>query len=144
MKSFMDYFVNFINRYRLQPKKREDKNYIAILSSDNQNVFFDENSQYLFFFLHHIRRPLIYALSLHDALPICRWQSTKPGMRIMFAASTTLAPAAEDRKSTRLNSSHLGRSYAVICMKKKTEGNEIIHGLLREFYQSLPTTTEET
>src|SRR5438045_5454528 len=29
-------------------------------------------------------------------------------------------PQAEDRKSTRLNSSHLGISYAVFCLKKKT------------------------
>src|SRR5438045_8150494 len=30
-------------------------------------------------------------------------------------------PEAErDRKSTRLNSSHLGSSYAVFCLKKKT------------------------
>src|ERR1035438_10693339 len=28
-----------------------------------------------------------------------------------------------DRKSTRLNSSHLGISYAVFCLKKKTEDN---------------------
>src|SRR5436853_2167085 len=28
--------------------------------------------------------------------------------------------AAEDRKSTRLNSSHLGISYAVFCLKKKS------------------------
>src|SRR5437899_3840718 len=27
--------------------------------------------------------------------------------------------ACEDRKSTRLNSSHLGISYAVFCLKKK-------------------------
>src|SRR5262245_63927529 len=27
----------------------------------------------------------------------------------------------EDRKSTRLNSSHLGISYAVFCLKKKTK-----------------------
>src|SRR5262245_65388231 len=30
---------------------------------------------------------------------------------------------AEDRKSTRLNSSHLGISYAVFCLKKKTDNN---------------------
>src|SRR5205814_8033641 len=29
--------------------------------------------------------------------------------------------AAEDRKSTRLNSSHLGNSYAVFCLKKKNK-----------------------
>src|SRR5437899_7648054 len=28
-------------------------------------------------------------------------------------------PARSDRKSTRLNSSHLGISYAVFCLKKK-------------------------
>src|SRR5437899_4463665 len=28
---------------------------------------------------------------------------------------------ARDRKSTRLNSSHLGISYAVVCLKKKTK-----------------------
>src|SRR5256885_6668515 len=31
------------------------------------------------------------------------------------------APAAEDRKSTRLNSSHLVISYAVFCLKKKKQ-----------------------
>src|SRR5262245_63887642 len=29
----------------------------------------------------------------------------------------------QDRKSTRLNSSHLGISYAVFCLKKKTYHN---------------------
>src|SRR5256885_10223908 len=29
------------------------------------------------------------------------------------------APAPQDRKSTRLNSSHLVNSYAVFCLKKK-------------------------
>src|SRR5205814_7909244 len=29
------------------------------------------------------------------------------------------APPTQDRKSTRLNSSHLGISYAVFCLKKK-------------------------
>src|SRR5436853_1627572 len=31
--------------------------------------------------------------------------------------------AARDRKSTRLNSSHLGISYAVFCLKKKKQQN---------------------
>src|SRR5437899_3895200 len=30
----------------------------------------------------------------------------------------------EDRKSTRLNSSHLGISYAVFCLKKKKNKNQ--------------------
>src|SRR5262245_63995856 len=37
-------------------------------------------------------------------------------------AIRVLVPLAElDRKSTRLNSSHLGISYAVFCLKKKTK-----------------------
>src|SRR5262245_64319635 len=32
-------------------------------------------------------------------------------------------PRALDRKSTRLNSSHLGISYAVFCLKKKNKKN---------------------
>src|SRR2546426_2103684 len=36
----------------------------------------------------------------------------------MYAASAPLPPS--DRKSTRLNSSHLVISYAVFCLKKKS------------------------
>src|SRR5262245_60302455 len=36
------------------------------------------------------------------------------------SASRGLPAAPPDRKSTRLNSSHLGISYAVFCLKKKT------------------------
>src|SRR5437899_5735589 len=34
-------------------------------------------------------------------------------------AGLTIGRADRDRKSTRLNSSHLGISYAVFCLKKK-------------------------
>src|ERR1039458_1710540 len=34
--------------------------------------------------------------------------------------SRTIPPFPTDRKSTRLNSSHLGISYAVFCLKKTT------------------------
>src|SRR5438045_9791745 len=33
------------------------------------------------------------------------------------------SPRRVDRKSTRLNSSHLGISYAVFCLKKKKKNN---------------------
>src|SRR5258705_7105202 len=49
-----------------------------------------------------------------------------------FAAASNMAVArlrsflGKDRKSTRLNSSHLGISYAVFCLKKKkpVEGSQ--------------------
>src|ERR1039458_2210482 len=37
----------------------------------------------------------------------------------IITAPPARAAAARDRKSTRLNSSHLGISYAVFCLKKK-------------------------
>src|SRR5262245_62580364 len=41
-------------------------------------------------------------------------------------ATSKLHSASSDRKSTRLNSSHLGISYAVFCLKKKkkTKNNQ--------------------
>src|SRR3712207_8771184 len=38
-------------------------------------------------------------------------------------AADDLVGAAEDRKSTRLNSSHANISYAVFCLKKKNESD---------------------
>src|SRR5205814_5864142 len=35
------------------------------------------------------------------------------------ASQSTVSAGTLDRKSTRLNSSHLGSSYAVCCLKKK-------------------------
>src|SRR3982751_2269321 len=39
---------------------------------------------------------------------------------MLFPGSSTRLQKDGDRKSTRLNSSHLGISYAVFCLKKKT------------------------
>src|SRR5436853_2878120 len=39
----------------------------------------------------------------------------------LLSAGPHVCSAAEDRKSTRLNSSHLGISYAVFCLKKKKQ-----------------------
>src|SRR5437899_5168515 len=91
-----------------------------------------------FFSYHDPATPEIYTLSLHDALPIAPMAPT-PTMPPMPSASARRAAterrsrtgrysdartgrartAAADRKSTRLNSSHLGISYAVFCLKKK-------------------------
>src|SRR5262245_64754294 len=37
-----------------------------------------------------------------------------------------MARGSWDRKSTRLNSSHLGISYAVFCLKKKKNVNDVL------------------
>src|SRR2546428_4946047 len=43
------------------------------------------------------------------------------------AAGTRVIDAEEDRKSTRLNSSHDQISYAVFCLKKKTTRTRDVH-----------------
>src|SRR5947199_2930831 len=78
----------------------------------------------------------IYTLSLHDALPIYPaepfWVDQRHDPALGYAKMSRARgvdgplefgnPAQaflQDRKSTRLNSSHLGISYAVFCLKKK-------------------------
>src|SRR5437667_2301709 len=78
-------------------------------------------------FLHPTSCTRIYTLSLHDALPISRlidlgWEAEDvTAYRTVRAAPP---PAPIDRKSTRLNSSHITISYAVFCLKKKKKSAE--------------------
>src|SRR5438045_7828315 len=46
------------------------------------------------------------------------------------------SPIMVDRKSTRLNSSHLGISYAVFCLKKKTKTNYYIADTYKKIYKT--------
>src|SRR5258705_8336053 len=92
----------------------------------------------LFFFFNDTATTEIYTLSLHDALPIsfsrplAPYQSVRVFSSIRAICITGPSPVviwffnlpvcrtrSRDRKSTRLNSSHLGISYAVFCLKKK-------------------------
>src|SRR5437773_9661531 len=43
--------------------------------------------------------------------------------RVGIAVGDRAPRSAEDRKSTRLNSSHITISYAVFCLKKKNKDN---------------------
>src|SRR5205807_8729039 len=100
------------------------------------------------FYLHDTTPPPPYTLSLHDALPISAvgghpaHRAARPGQLARHPRRAILTgvdvrdlapqyvlplvvrleratPPARDRKSTRLNSSHLVISYAVFCLKKK-------------------------
>src|SRR3712207_6861004 len=89
-----------------------------------------------FVFFNDTATTEIYTLSLHDALPISAeqepQQAAHPRQRhrldqelpedVLAARADGLAHAdlaGQDRKSTRLNSSHANISYAVFCLKKK-------------------------
>src|SRR5699024_11364614 len=83
-----------------------------------------------FFFFNDTTTTEIYTLSLHDALPICipailckYPPDSKPVCDTGAPASRSWSrrPALPDRKSTRLNSSHVSISYAVFCLKKKKD-----------------------
>src|SRR5436853_6037601 len=93
---------------------------------------------YIFFFCNVTPTPETYTLSLHDALPISRGiervaTDLRAGPRTPLAAPQQAArergAGARDRKSTRLNSSHLGISYAVFCLKKKKQTRHMIYTL---------------
>src|SRR5262245_63307763 len=94
------------------------------------------------FFLYATAPTEIYSLSLHDALPIFhldwgaaperlvdhaialgelekRVQLVLRRVGLDVEAQANRRKTDGDRKSTRLNSSHLGISYAVFCLKKK-------------------------
>src|SRR5688500_19686405 len=67
----------------------------------------------------------LYTLSLHDALPISHFARTRSvytihNLNYQGNAAPEAFALTGDRKSTRLNSSHLVISYAVFCLKKKT------------------------
>src|SRR5690606_41339567 len=86
-------------------------------------------------FFHGPPTTAIHTLSLHDALPIYaallppgrmpqgRHRARRHGQRTAALpdpdARGLQRALRQDRKSTRLNSSHVKISYAVFCLKKK-------------------------
>src|SRR5438552_7661100 len=96
--------------------------------------------------------PVLYTLSLHDALPICLDRGAR---HILVAGEAEVVVRREvhvfaaadhrgvvrhtDRKSTRLNSSHQISSYAVFCLKKKNHSRISYLATLRH---ALPTLSK--
>src|SRR5947209_20632387 len=89
----------------------------------------------LFFFFLMIRRPPRSTLFPYTTLFRSRFLYTfdEPGLVNSIAETKQLIAAIqlvgalepEDRKSTRLNSSHANISYAVFCLKKKKKNKKI-------------------
>src|SRR5690242_21518346 len=101
------------------------------------------------FFFNDTSTTEFYPLSLHDALPIFHltwsWSCSDATSRLSSAAASNLSrprilkmfwPTCEDRKSTRLNSSHMSISYAVFCLKKKNLcADEVLFSINRNAYR---------
>src|SRR5207302_10378329 len=99
--------------------------------------------RYVFSFVHAAPAE-IHTLSLHDALPILRRDAAVRAGQVLYGglvarvgiglrararqpgagddapAGTQSRGAVEDRKSTRLNSSHVKSSYVGFCLIRKT------------------------
>src|SRR5256885_6357252 len=94
-----------------------------------------------FFFFNDTATTEIYTLSLHDALPIYAARVIEDAGFTVYddlmhgfgggyfppVLGSKSRPAGPDRKSTRLNSSHLVISYAVFCLKKKKNSSKHPH-----------------
>src|SRR3712207_8553033 len=94
-----------------------------------------------FFFFNDTATTEIYTLSLHDALPISAAQARAApaarraappkgrgrGYNYLIRTWLSARNDTQDRKSTRLNSSHANISYAVFCLKKKKKAKIVIN-----------------
>src|SRR5205807_3270914 len=74
---------------------------------------------FFFFFFLMIRRPPRSTLFPYTTLFRSTTASCCFPAKILFITQQVVAHSFPDRKSTRLNSSHLVISYAVFCLKKK-------------------------
>src|SRR3712207_7777017 len=105
----------------------------------------------IFFFFNDTATTEIYTLSLHDALPIFRQWMHCPTSWMQYGMTDDAVLmkvdavsvqclqcprivwecgcSRQDRKSTRLNSSHANISYAVFCLKKKKTNRTLRHSI---------------
>src|SRR5437773_5531096 len=80
----------------------------------------------LVFFFNDTATTEIYTLSLHDALPIYGAGAGAGSARTRGCGRRCRrGRGPSDRKSTRLNSSHITISYAVFCLKKKKKNHHM-------------------
>src|SRR5690606_40310676 len=76
---------------------------------------------------NHVERSVPLPIAIIDGIDLnftqeqLSWELQDFSERVLRPAVAQLVATveAEDRKSTRLNSSHVKRSYAVFCLKKK-------------------------
>src|SRR5579871_7010444 len=77
-----------------------------------------------FFFFLMIRRPPRSTLFPYTTL---FRSSNRRSIPLARTCKPFRPPSAPDRKSTRLNSSHVEISYAVFCLKKKKKHKNVIY-----------------
>src|SRR5690606_42043607 len=113
------------------------------------SIYISLHTIFVLFFFNDTATTEIYTLSLHDALPILSKLIIRNGIIInniddlmkklldrecdfllghfkIFDKYELICNTNKDRKSTRLNSSHVKISYAVFCLKKKKKNKKNI------------------
>src|SRR2546422_5637684 len=85
------------------------------------------------------RSPLVKPLHQRRGRPVLH--RPKRGHDIRHAGVQECAGQPEDRKSTRLNSSHGYISYAVFCLKKKNKASIVIWPRLTDITSAHSPTT---
>src|SRR5256885_6410434 len=102
---------------------------------------------FFFFFFLMIRRPprstLFPYTTLFRSIGFVGVSAKSIRVAGVTAAAMASVSAPSDRKSTRLNSSHLVISYAVFCLKKKKTSNSISYHLSLHSHTSSAYCTSE-
>src|SRR5690242_21893656 len=86
--------------------------------------FYSSFFLFLFFFFLMIRRPPRSTLFPYTTLFRSRHPQARCALWLRRTARGTSILFRADRKSTRLNSSHMSISYAVFCLKKKKKNTK--------------------
>src|SRR5437870_10679723 len=73
-----------------------------------------------------IRRPPRSTLFPYTTLFRSEFEANTPYLYSAYEDEDEVRPDARDRKSTRLNSSHVAISYAVFCLKKKKKHKKTV------------------
>src|SRR5438552_14877874 len=88
-------------------------------------MFAEAQGRALFFLYVNVFLHDLHSFPTRRSSDLSLWPPTAPSTSPPSVRSNALgklrAPSSPDRKSTRLNSSHQIISYAVFCLKKKTE-----------------------
>src|SRR5436309_8942923 len=102
------------------------------------------NSAFFFFFFLMIRRPprstlFPYTTLFRSSLPYTGAVAVTGGKLVLASSLPSATTMNIDRKSTRLNSSHVKISYAVFCLKKKNSNScdDVVDMHLTSSFQDL-------
>src|SRR5208283_5804692 len=107
---------DLVCRLLLEKKKKDDAPRVIAVGG-NQRALLPSVVYVAPFFFNDTATTEIYTLSLHDALPI--WRARSRVTLNVCPTSSSVRGCSPDRKSTRLNSSHITIWYAVFCLKTK-------------------------